>query len=122
MTEKTSITPEALVNVTMAQMGTSLGLDARFRPALQVLAAALLEMDATESAPMLAWQISAWLMTAGYMMSQITKTIPGLTNSDLVSSFGQALRMGDIDPALADDVMQQVMQSLTHPDPGKAQQ
>ncbi len=123
MTEKTNLTPEAAVEAAMASMGTPVGLDARFRPALQTLAAALLAIGTTESASALTRQIPAWLATASDLITQVMTTIPGITDADLAIAFGQALHAADIDPALADHVMEQVMQALTHPaaDPGQAQ-
>jgi hypothetical protein len=123
MTDKTGLTPEALVDMTMASMGTSLGLDARFRPALQTLAAALLALGTTEPSSVLGRQLTAWLVAVSYLITQVITAIPGLTDADFAIAFAQALHAADIDPVMAEHVMEHVMETLTYTgaDPGPEQ-
>jgi hypothetical protein len=123
MTEKNSLTPEAAVEAAMASMGTPVGLDARFRPALQALAAALLALGTTEPSSALARQITAWLVASSVLITQVITAIPGLTDADFAIAFAQALHAADIDPVMAEHVMEHVMETLayTGADPGPEQ-
>jgi hypothetical protein len=120
MTDKTGLTPEAIVDMTMTKIGTPLGLDARFRPTMQTLAATVLDIGATESAATLTQQISAWLVVTSYLVSEVMKTIPNLTGADFVIAYDRAVHAADIDPALAEHMVEDVIHALTYygVDPG----